>query len=255
MLTVCSFNFKRKDVYRCNNLKYRAEVQCEAVTRLVYKIESFEIESNNKDHTCGYADEESVAKVPLNDDTKTEIRKLYIARIRKPSRVLVSLRASNQRREIYETEPSRNQIVNELKKLRKEFNVDGEISLRDLHEHIESQSEVPNDVDKAFVIGKKFVYAQEDISEDSDESGSSNHEETTNNERSFWFLMSTKRLLSLAAGCDVICADATFKFCWLGFPAILFGTVDKMKQFHPIAFGITSQENTEMYAEAFKVIF
>lgn len=195
-----------------------------------------------------------IAKIPLNDEVKNEIRKLYIGKIRKPSRVLVSLRATHQEQAIYDQEPSRNQILNALKNLRKEFNVDGEISLKDLEDHLTSRCKVPESRDEAFVIGKEFIYAAEDENTD-DESEDELTAETSNesNKRSFWFMMSTRRLLSLAAECDLICADSTFKFVWLGFPAILIGTVDLQKQFHPLAFGITSIENTDVYAGVFKV--
>jgi hypothetical protein len=241
---------QRKDVYRCNHLKYRSKDKCAAVARIVYKEELFDIEYNEKEHSCGKASIADISNPRLSEKVKSEIRKLFIARMRKPSRILRALRAiHNDDEEFYETEPTRNQIRNILKNLRKEFNVDGEISLKDLDKHLSGILKVPQSEDEAFVIGKHFVYAPDD----NDDSLKDENSEV-DDERSFWFLMSTKRLLNLAAEVDVLCADATFKFVWLGYPALLFGTVDKRKQFHPLAFGITSKEGTEVYAGAFKVL-
>jgi hypothetical protein len=54
--------------------------------------------------------------------------------------------------------------------------------------------------------------------------------------------MTTQRLLKDALKNKHICADATYKLIWLGFPVLLVGTTDKANQFHPFGIGVTSSE-------------
>ena len=163
-----------------------------------------------------------------------ENRKLFTAKIRKPKQILVSLRAikNSDNPNLYITEPSKNQIVYQLGKLKGEFHGKGEISL-------------------VHVVGYNVTYADGDLDENSNVST----EKIQSDKRSFWMLYSTKRLLSLATSVKLICCDTTFKFLWLGYPAILIGTVDFQKQFHPIAFGFTSIEYSKTFHEAFSVSF
>lgn len=52
----------------------------------------------------------------------------------------------------------------------------------------------------------------------------------------------------------MIAIDATYKLTWQGFPLIVAGTVDKCKQFHPIAVCLSKKEDAHDYAFVFNAI-
>lgn len=229
-------------------------MKCNSIARIVHEEGKFVIEHNSQQHSCDEVGDENLAKIPLSDQVIQEIRKLFQGKIRQPKQVLVSLRAINDSSDpkLFLTEPSKNQIRFQILKLKTEFHGKGEISLAELESFLKEHSKIPKEVDEAFVIGYKVTYADGDL----DESDSSNDEENENENssaRHFWMLYSTKRLLQLASNSKLICCDTTFKFVWLGYPAILIGTVDLQKQFHPLAFGFTTAENSQMFFEAFDV--
>ena len=65
-------------------------------------------------------------------------------------------------------------------------------------------------------------------------------------------LVSTKRLLESAVNAQVLCADATHKLNWNGFPTILVGTIDKGRHFHPFGIALSSHERTEDFSWVFQ---
>jgi hypothetical protein len=67
----------------------------------------------------------------------------------------------------------------------------------------------------------------------------------------FYVFVSTKRLLENCRKTEHICADATYKLTYEGFPVLLCGTTDKCKKFHPIGAALCSDETTD----AFQFIF
>lgn len=68
---------------------------------------------------------------------------------------------------------------------------------------------------------------------------------------SFRFLLSTPALLRRARNFETVCIDATYKLNWHGFPLIVFGTVDRLKRFHPVAYACTTHETTADYEFVF----
>lgn len=243
-------------MYRCNAVKYRSKIKCEHVARIVYEEGKFIIEHNGKEHTCDELNPNSLAKPALSDKIVEEIRALFIGKVRKPQRILMSLRAikSSSNPELYFDEPSQNQIKYQVKKLKQEFYGSGEISLRKLEKFLQENSATPECEDESYVIGYQVKYSPNDRILDLSGSDLSNDEQD-DAKRHFWMLYSTKRLLRLASKVKLVCCDTTFKFLWLGYPAILIGTTDLEKQFHPLAFGFTSAENSQMFYECFNVSF
>ena len=252
-LRIFSVGFQKKDVYRCSALKYRSDSKCDSVVRIVYNDDHFSIEHNMKEHTCSQSENSCFSKPVLNENVISEIQKLFTAKVRKPKQILMSLRAVKNSSDpnLYVTEPSKNQIVYQLGKLKEKIHGKGEISLSKLEKFMEENSEVPDNEDEAFIVGYNVTYAEGDL----EDNLSIVEEKSKSDKRSFWMLYSTKRLLNLATSVKLICGDTTFKFLWLGYPAILIGTVDFCKQFHPIAFGFTSVENSKTFNEAFNVSF
>lgn len=70
----------------------------------------------------------------------------------------------------------------------------------------------------------------------------------------FRFCMTTPHLLLMMSTVQSFCIDATYKLNWLGFPLIVFGTVDRMKRFHPLLYGCTSSKTSDDYRFIFQSI-
>ncbi len=58
----------------------------------------------------------------------------------------------------------------------------------------------------------------------------------------FRFFVTTKRLLFNATISNKSHADATYKLIWQGFPCLIIGTTDMIRQFHPYGFAVCSNE-------------
>lgn len=196
------------------------------MARLVFDDATFTVEHNEVEHTCLQIDANLQSKPVLSEDLIHEIRKLYISKIRMPQRVLIALRAIKKdlNKKLYNQEPTSNQIKHQISKLKIEFKGKGEIALTKLEKFCEESSSIPEDDDEGYVITYKMKYAEDDIQQNSDDSFKDGDSDDSS-ERHFFMLYSTKRLLRLASESKLICCDTTFKFVWLGYPAILIGTV------------------------------
>ena len=63
----------------------------------------------------------------------------------------------------------------------------------------------------------------------------------------------TKRLIGLAHHNSVhICADATYKLIWQGYPVLIVGTTDKEKKFHPFGLAVCMNETEEDFSFIFR---
>lgn len=107
------------------------------------------------------------------------------------------------------------------------------ISYGQLYEWCKSNMNVPQDIDEPFVL---------------------DHFHTTEPEESFAFVTSTLRLLQNAVGRKNVCADATYKIIWQGFPLIVIGFMDRTTRFHVIAICVTARERTTVNRFVFKTI-
>lgn len=203
-------------------------------------------QGNFKPHTCERTLEPQKAKPVLTEEVRLAIRQLYIAQIRKPLQILASLREQNRFEDLYDQEPTSNQIKHQCQVLRKEFIGSGEISLGALEDFLKTNSLIPDDEDEPFVIGFDVRYGAQSAD-------SSCENESQLDDSGFWFQVATKRTIRLAYKRPLICADGTYKLLWQGFAGLLFGTVDSQNQFHSISFGVSSSEKTEDYSGAFEV--
>ena len=54
----------------------------------------------------------------------------------------------------------------------------------------------------------------------------------------------TKRLLRIATKLSShVCADATYKLIWQGYPVLIVGATDREKKFHPFGMAVTTTED------------
>lgn len=109
--------------------------------------------------------------------------------------------------------PSGNQIKNYVKILNKEKYGDTNISLGEMEAWMKLKNVVPEDEDESFIVEYFIDY----------ETGH------------FKFLLSTKRLLLGALNTQFICADATYKLNWQGYPLLVVGNTDQDRHFHNVA--------------------
>jgi hypothetical protein len=70
----------------------------------------------------------------------------------------------------------------------------------------------------------------------------------------FCFFVSSKTLLKLALNVNHIHADATYKLIWQGYPVLVVGTIDKIRQFHPFELCICSHEQTADFVFLFEAL-
>lgn len=111
------------------------------------------------------------------------------------------------------------------------------ISVGDVVTWIQKHDESSGDFndDEPFVIGYK-------------------HSEPVDNERYFQYVISTKQLLKNASGYRNMCADATYKVVYQGYPLLLAGSVDANRKFHLIAAALSVSERAIDYEFFFNVI-
>ena len=68
----------------------------------------------------------------------------------------------------------------------------------------------------------------------------------------FHLSISTLFLLEHGLKSKHLCADATYKLLWHGFPVFLIGVTDMKRKFHPISLSICCNEETKDYEFIFK---
>ncbi|OXA39961.1 Glycerol-3-phosphate dehydrogenase [NAD(P)+] [Folsomia candida] len=127
--------------------------------------------------------------------------------------------------------PSRTQISNRINYLNSK-DENRIVSLGQISDLCRRSSEIPTQMDDAFVAGYSIEFEI----------------------KRFSLFMSTKRLLSMTSQCKLLQADATYKLNWEGFPVLVVGTSDKDSHFHPFGIAITSGETVEDFSSVFQVL-
>lgn len=70
----------------------------------------------------------------------------------------------------------------------------------------------------------------------------------------FRFFFTSKALIEKARGVKLLCADATYKLLWQGFPVLIIGTTDMEKKFHVIGVAVCSNEKQEDFEFLFRSV-
>lgn len=210
-------------IYRCNKVTSRSKIQCESGLMLLYHADSTNISlfRSSNDHTCHSST--SKAKLPMDDEMKIFVKSLFEQGL-KPNQIAIEIGRQNRKA------PTKNQLRNYISSLKKIKYGSTFISLGQLETLLLPHIHHPEEDNKAFVV-KKFS--------------------TDIPNASFRVVISSKKLLKNALKSNVACIDSTYKVNYQGFPFMVLGTVDRAKQFHPIAAAICSHET----AEDFEFIF
>lgn len=109
------------------------------------------------------------------------------------------------------------------------------LKLGDLIEWCNKYSQLPSDVNEAFVISQETSLPNDP-------------------NLSFRFVLSTRLLLEKCLERKTIAIDATYKLNWLDYPLMVYGTVDREKKFHPLAYACCSHEKTYDFQFIFQSI-
>ena len=112
------------------------------------------------------------------------------------------------------------------------------ISLGELDEWCQAHRDIPDDEDDTYISSQIIQYGDE-------------YEDEEDLEPMFRFFLTTKRLLRHATNARIICADATYKLNWQGYPVLIVGTIDRDKQFHPIGLSVCMTERQEDFEFVF----
>ncbi|CAF1046222.1 unnamed protein product [Didymodactylos carnosus] len=144
----------------------------------------------------------------------------------KPKRILELLEEKNL------PVPKKHQLSSYLVSLRVKLYGNSSMSLGELEAWCEQKSVIPDDEDEPWVLRDKIIYGDE-INDDVQDG---------DYENKFRLFVTTKRLLFNATISHVIHANATYKLIWEGFPCLIIGTTDMIKQFHPYGFAVCSNE-------------
>lgn len=212
--------------YRCNIMKRRGP-QCSAKMYLLIESTSDSVVMYTTD--AGHDHDEKTVTAPshgLSDALKAEINKLFELKM-KPKAIMQHLSEMT-----HINLPKLSQLRNYLSDRRRAVYGQPSISLGELEAWILSLKTLPQDPHKVFVIANEIDASDE-------------------MKPAFRFAIPTKHLIGIAKDVSVVHADATYKIIWQGFPALVCGTSDKNRKFHPLCLGVTTNEQKE----DFKVMF
>ena len=131
-------------------------------------------------------------------------------------------------------QPKASQISSVLVSLRKKLYGPAQISLNYIKNWCIEKSIIPNDPDECFVAN----YYIED-----DDAGPL-----------FRLFVTTKNLITNCLNSNHICADATYKLIWQGYPVLMVGTTDKQRAFHPFGIALCINEQTNDFEFIFKSV-
>lgn len=170
---------------------------------------------------------------PPSDEMVEFIRDLFMCNTTKIAEVIHHLDNARAKRGLFQNEknPERRQIEYMLRKYRCS-QAPSMVKLGDMIEWCDQHKEFPSNVDEAFIFNMESSSFEEELS--------------------FRFAFSTPRLLETLLHLKTICIDATYKLNWLGFPLMVFGTVDRTKRFHPFVYACCSHERAHDYKFIFE---
>ncbi|CAF0964252.1 unnamed protein product [Adineta steineri] len=227
----------KKVYYRCKKSKVRG-LQCRAGMYLLFNSNSDTVSMYKTEANHDHVEVEEVRGI--NEDIKRSIEELFNDGITKPKQIIRAL----QVRDI--TVPTIIKIKNYLVQYKKKKFGSYIISLGELDDWCGRHMDVPLNENESFVVSYQIIYADEDTEdiEDNDDF----------NENKFRIFISSVRLLTIASISSHICADATYKLIWQGYPVLIIGTTDLNKVFHPFGLAICTNEKTKDFEFIFRSV-
>lgn len=212
-----------KHFYRCKNVKERRK-QCAAAVYLLYDATSprvFLFRSSH-DHNCQEMDDDAKSGPKLTGEVVKMIQDLHDQK-KKPMDIRDALKLLKM------PVPKLYTIKYQIAKYRKQKYGPTAISMRDLRGILKPFTVVPD--------GDEAAYILQDINADAEY---------------FRFFLTTKALIKNATHNVSINADATYKVLWQGFPCLIVGTTDQLKNFHIIGAAVCSGETEADFQFVFR---
>lgn len=225
-----------KYMYRCKFAKRRAKNPCES-KYCIYEpsdeMNKYVLQHNGHDHNHEDLDSDDISS-KISFELRDMIIDLSLKKMR-VKKIIALIKDSQEKHGLFQGEeiPNKQQIYYLVRK-HKNDKAPPIVSIGELFEWCQANSVVPEDEDEAFVVDYDMSDEEESMY--------------------FRFVVSTKRLLSHCQNLQNICADATYKLVWQGFPFLVMGTVDRAKKFHPLCFSCTSHEQQDDFEFLFQTI-
>lgn len=144
-------------------------------------------------------------------------------------------------------QPRKNQVESFIKAYRKARFGAAKMTVQQFVDWAIAHSDIPDDIDKAFVLAYEHSPLGDDIPDDVDE---------TTIVPWIRIIVSTKRLLANSSQSKIIHADGTYKLNIQKYPVLVFGTtdLDSTQHFHLLALMLCKTEATDDFEFGFKAI-
>lgn len=226
-----------KYYFRCNKVPKRNNIWCNKRYNIYLPADSTDVIlcDNGQEHTHDQICTNDPRGTKLSPQMVGFLKDLYANKTTSYDVVINHIELARKTRSMFldEKNPSYRQHEYQLKKFR-ETALKPVVSVGDIAEFCESNQLFPPSPDDPFIL---------------------NYETSNIHQNMFFrFCITTPHLLKQISTLQNFCIDATYKLNWMGFPLVVFGTVDRMKCFHPLLYGCTTNETTDDYRFIFKSI-
>lgn len=175
----------------------------------------------------------------LENQTPTKVKPyvqkliLELSKNFKPYTIIMKLRAMDEIKE--EDQPNKRQVRAVIDNFKSEQYGKEPITMRQLTDFVEMNMEIPNELDKAFILSFERSPSRDP-------------------NKYFHYFVTTRRLLQMASMAKNLHADATHKVTSEKLPFIVMGSTDMTRRFHLIGYTVTSNETANAYKFAFNSI-
>ncbi len=211
-------------IYRCNKVKFRDNA-CAAKARLLFHSRSQRVTLSflNKDHTCNDRQDNKRFPTEVNDKV-IELIKYNL----KPMQIYKELTDQGY-------EYTKTQVRNLIDRLKKKTKIKDFDNFGELQEFLDLHNEVPDADNEGYIVDYSIQTGQ-------------------NEEHDFTFVVSTKKLLSMAQLSNNFQSDATYKISLQNFNVLVCGHTDQINRFHPIAAGVSTKQRAVDFSFFFNTV-
>ncbi|CAF1263893.1 unnamed protein product, partial [Rotaria magnacalcarata] len=224
--TCCKINGTEQGIKKYYKSSFKRGSNCLAKIYLLFHASNFEVTLFQAiiqhDHTT------ESEQIGIRIELKNVIVKLFQNGYTTPKAILSELD------KLKIIQPKASQIASFLATLRKKLYGPAQISLNYIKNWCIGKSIVPNDPDECFVA---YYYIKDD-----------------DDDPLFRLFVTTRNLIKNCLNSNHICADATYKLIWQGYPVLIVGTTDKQCAFHPFGNALCINEKTSDFEFMFKSV-
>lgn len=248
-----------KTIYRCHHVKLRGD-QCSAgiytMSNTKPDDQTFKLYRKVAEHDHEDSDNKVTA---MTDEVKALVKQYVQLEHLTLKPILYRLRDMKDKI----VQPEDYQVKSYIKRVKKELYGEAVVSLQDMVEYCKQNSQIPDDIDDAFVLDFEHSplssNSEEETDQDDDDDDDDEEDENSNVvPKGNWirYIVTTKRLLMNSAQSKIVHSDATYKVVVQRFPVLNFGTTDQgdKQHFHLMGMMVSKYERTADYAFGFKAL-